>query len=958
MKKQFYTLACSLLLVVAAQAQTAFYNANTQLGTANLHSGCPMSVVDWNKDGLDDIIRLDQAHDCWVDVQRTNQTYQSIHLGDFGGSAGWAWAMVVADLDHNGYVDVVAGGTTSSLMKVLMTNNTGTAGVITSIANTSFFKQNLTLADFNNDGWVDVFACDDNAVAKMLLNTSGVLAVDTYVNFAVYPGSCGGGSDPCDSGNYGSAWVDFDNDGDLDLYIPHCRQSTTDTNDYRRWNRLFVNDGTNHYTDQASSFGLMSKWQTWTSSFGDIDNDGDFDVMLTNHDHACMILQNNGTGHFTEITSTTGFVNTIPMPMESVMEDFDNDGFVDIFIAGDFSEFHHNNGNGTYTKIPGLFNTSNMESFSIGDVDHDGFIDILGGYGSIYTTPSSVTDVLWKNKGNANHFITFDLRGTSTDASAVGTRVTLYGAWGKQIREVRAGESYGTTNSAQLHFGIGQATAIDSAVIHWTAGGHQTIVNPKIDQFVKVVENSCVSPEAIITSNQPFVVCPNSTNQITLSAPAGYTYLWSTGATTQTIQVSAVGDYNVTVSENGNACSSVSRTIHVTLNPDETPVINTIDPTDVCQGQVIHITAPAGAQSYLWSNGATTQNINVTESGTYTLHIEGTCQGWDSPNSVTVLVHIPTPVTVSDVTLTTPGTADLVATGGSNVAWYDVPTGGTALATGNTFTTPVLNQTTVYYVATSSEFGNASQSVGRNDAVTANYGASTTNAKVYFDVLDNCTLRSVKVYTDIAGPRTIELYNNVGAVINSTTITLPADSSVVDLNFVLMPGTGYSLGTNGASNTNNFGYVAPRLKRHAAGSVYPYTFTDVLSITGNTSGAAYFYYFYDWRVDQTPTICETRVPDSVFVDNTSGIYELVKGGQSVYPNPSTGLVNVSLGSVTAQAGTMTITDLLGQVVQSSALMLAKGNNVVEANLSNYPAGVYFIRMACPTGSFVVRATKQ
>ena len=483
-------------------------------------------------------------------------------------------------------------------------------------------------------------------------------------------------------------------------------------------------------------------------------------------------------------------------------------------------------------------------------------------------------------------------------------------------------------------------------------------MNPKIDQFVKVVENSCVSPEAIITSNQPFVVCPNSTNQITLSAPAGYTYLWSTGATTQTIQVSAVGDYNVTVSENGNACSSVSRTIHVTLNPDETPVINTIDPTDVCQGQVIHITAPAGAQSYLWSNGATTQNINVTESGTYTLHIEGTCQGWDSPNSVTVLVHIPTPVTVSDVTLTTPGTADLVATGGSNVAWYDVPTGGTALATGNTFTTPVLNQTTVYYVATSSEFGNASQSVGRNDAVTANYGASTTNAKVYFDVLDNCTLRSVKVYTDIAGPRTIELYNNAGAVINSTTITLPADSSVVDLNFVLMPGTGYSLGTNGASNTNNFGYVAPRLKRHAAGSVYPYTFTDVLSITGNTSGAAYFYYFYDWRVDQTPTICETRVPDSVFVDNTSGIYELVKGGQSVYPNPSTGLVNVSLGSVTAQAGTMTITDLLGQVVQSSALMLAKGNNVVEANLSNYPAGVYFIRMACPTGSFVVRATKQ
>ncbi len=109
----------------------------------------------------------------------------------------------------------------------------------------------------NNDGWIDFFCCDDNDASKLYLNDgAGNLNPSTLVNFAVNPGISYDG-DPADSGNYGSAWIDFDNDQDLDLYVAHCRQSTTSPTDLRRINRLFVNDGTNNYTEQAEHLVLI-----------------------------------------------------------------------------------------------------------------------------------------------------------------------------------------------------------------------------------------------------------------------------------------------------------------------------------------------------------------------------------------------------------------------------------------------------------------------------------------------------------------------------------------------------------------------------------------------------------------------------------------------------------------------------------------------------------------------------
>ena len=78
-------------------------------------------------------------------------------------------------------------------------------------------------------------------------------------------------------------FTDFDNDGDIDLFIAKCRQFINDPYDPRRVNQLWVNDGNGNFTEEANERGLVFYEQSWTVDFADIDNDGDFDCLITNH---------------------------------------------------------------------------------------------------------------------------------------------------------------------------------------------------------------------------------------------------------------------------------------------------------------------------------------------------------------------------------------------------------------------------------------------------------------------------------------------------------------------------------------------------------------------------------------------------------------------------------------------------------------------------------------------------
>ncbi len=499
-----------LFLGYQATAQIAFTDNSTLLVNESLTSGVAIGVCDMNNDGLDDIIRLDDASDLEIEFQQSDGSFSLYDYGNVG--SGSEWALVIADIDENGYNDILIGGAYNNL-KMLTANGTGSAYTSANLSTPNIFLQNANFSDINNDGSIDLFACHDDGVSSIYLNNgSGAMTYDLGV---LNPTS----TIPSDnSGNYGSIWVDYDNDGDQDLYISKCRLGVTDPLDGRRVNLLFQNDGANNFTDVAQAAGLRPLGQSWAANFEDIDNDGDLDCFLINHDIASQLFENNGDGTFTDITSASGMstgITALGIGVQVIMEDFDNDGFVDVFLTG-LSGAHvlfENDGDDTFTVVTNPIPTGGLgiQSAAVGDLNDDGFLDILAGYATGFNSPSSNVDKLFLNNGNFNNWSKIQLEGVQSNSNGIGARIELHGSWGTQIREVRSGESYGNMNSMITHYGIGSATAITKVVVKWPSGVVDELLNPTINQTVTIIEGQTLGRTDLSAMNVS--AYPNPTSE-------------------------------------------------------------------------------------------------------------------------------------------------------------------------------------------------------------------------------------------------------------------------------------------------------------------------------------------------------------------------------------------------------------------------------------------------------------
>lgn len=627
-----------------------FTDMTSLLPTTSFHSGNAVGVADMNGDGLDDIIRAQNNATMYIDYQTAgggNFTEQS-----YANNIGDPWGMCVGDVNNDGMNDVLWGDNGSAYMLVRNGSTYTGTNISTTTGAGYLFTQGANMFDIDNDGNLDAFVCHDVGMAHVYQNdgVGGWTFNQGLIPLATVPSSD-------NSGNYASLWTDINNDNKMDLYITHCRQAVSNSADARRINQIFLNNGDNTFTQDVTNFtNLRIGAQSWSSDFGDMDNDGDMDVFVLNYDVESQFLENNGSGVFTNVISGSGISGTNTyFGMNVVFEDFNNDTYLDILITGDDAhKLYINDGDMTFTLDANdfIYNNYNIQAQGTGDLNHDGHIDIYASYCDLYNNPSTRNDKLWMNDGvDGNNFITFQCEGTVSNINGVGAILKIYGPWGVQVREVRSGEGYGIMNSFDCHFGLGQATSVDSLEVYWPSGTEDVFYNLNANQFVPVLEGSSANTASVtaVSSDPDKSICEGESVTFTATPVNGGTspsYQWQvnsgnvgTNSNTYTTTTLADGDIVTCIMTSNlpGVQNNPATTSGITMNVFPIPATPTISQV----GSVLSSSSATGNQWYLDGNllsGETNQDITVTVNGVYTVVVtENGCSSASSAGTTTTI---------------------------------------------------------------------------------------------------------------------------------------------------------------------------------------------------------------------------------------------------------------------------------------------------------------------------------
>ena len=396
---------------------------------------------------------------------------------DIGSGNSWA------DYDNDGDIDLFFTGSKSFLFK----NEGGTFTKITSGAiGDSSSNRGWTSAwgDYDNDGNVDLLIVHPRGfipgafIPNLLFHNDGppnytftkVTGYEFLTKLAPYTVGI---------------WSDYDLDGDIDLFIGSGPAGTPGL-DYLYKNMLKETGSVDFQRITSAPIGTdMQDGQVW--NWIDYDNDGDLDGFLTNYTAVSNRFYKNNNGNY---VNNPGNLTLSGIPcLANSWGDFDNDGYLDVIITSDFQTyFFHNNGNGTFAEATniGIDATGNGRSATLGDIDNDGDLDL-------YISGFPTTRGLYINQNaNGKNWLKLNLVGTVSNKSAIGARVNLKAnVSGKdmwQMREVSAQNTFNGQSSLTVHFGLGDASIVDSLVILWPSGNINVFTNFPINKFETITE--------------------------------------------------------------------------------------------------------------------------------------------------------------------------------------------------------------------------------------------------------------------------------------------------------------------------------------------------------------------------------------------------------------------------------------------------------------------------------------
>ncbi len=392
--------------------------------------------------------------------------------------------------------------------------------------------------------------------------------------------------------------------------------------------------------------------------------------------------------------------------------------------------------------------------------------------GSVTLTASSGSSYLWLPGNQTSQSITVTTSGTYTvrvtnssgcSKTSAGTVVTVTTGTATitasgPLTFCQGGSVTLTASSGTSYLWSTGATT--QAISVTTSGTYSCTVGGSGTAPAKIITVNAL-PTATITANGPTSICQGST--VTLTSSSGTSYLWSNGATTQAITTGSQGSYSVRVT-NSSGCSKTSSNTNVIVNALPTATITAGGSTTFCSGGSVNLTASSGS-SYLWTPGnQTSQTINVTSGGAYSVKVTNAsgCSA-NSVNTTVTVNALPTAtITASGPTTFTPGgSVILTSSAGSGYLWSpgNQTTQSITVTTSGTYTVRVTNS-------------NGCTKISAGTVVTVTSGGATISAS---GPLTFCQGGSV---TLTASTGTSYLWSN-GAITKSITVTASGSYSCV-----------------------------------------------------------------------------------------------------------------------------------------------------------------------------------
>ncbi len=469
---RFACVACTGIAINAfAQSQLPFVDQAIQRGISYVPDqeifdapfGEGAAFADLDNDGDPDLILLGRADGLIGIFENNGQGMFVDHSANSGlDLLNNASGIVAGDYDGDGQLDIYISRWNKYNK---MYRNLGSFHFLDVTAETGVGSlgdsSGCGWGDIDGDGWLDLYVTNRSVPNLLFHNVRGA-----FTDVAEILG-CQAANQP----SYQATFLDFDRDGDADLYIANDRGALH----CNIFHNLLYRNRNSAFVDSTVQTNTAACVDAMCIAVGDLDNNRLMDLYITNNLLGNSLLMQQPNGTFLQQAAAAG-VSSFTTGWGSVFFDYDNDGYLDLYVCNEFANNLLYHGSPTWPMVNvanQLHVNDSAASFAcaIADIDNDGDVDLL-----VVNRDTNVR--LFINQNNsANHWAKFNVVGRGHNRWGVGTNVDVRTGTTWRQREVIAGDNYKSQNELKQHVGIGAATTLDEIVITWPGPVSRTITN-------------------------------------------------------------------------------------------------------------------------------------------------------------------------------------------------------------------------------------------------------------------------------------------------------------------------------------------------------------------------------------------------------------------------------------------------------------------------------------------------